>query len=662
MQAAYNLSIADPTCISIETIYLASAPVNIATDLAILVLPIPMLTALLLPRRQKTILVLTFLLGAFVTVIDVVRIYVMQLAVTSLDMLPRLKLTSLDFSYDASMALMWSAVEVNVGIICACIPTLRPLVKRLVPEMVSEGNHSSGQHELVEVSSSQGMTSLNSRRSKTLLQPRSPTEASDTAVAGSQLIYSEQPAEEQRQINMKPRTVLEPERPHTQQTEHSVLFGFFHMEEQPKSMLDIQGLESFKYWALIAGLLFFVGFAFGMLISISSEIFTVVNEVQAIGLSSATYGGSAVGPILGQWMLRRVGFKATFVTSLSISCAGTLMFWPSGALHSYAGFVVSSVVVGFGLGLLDLTSNAFFMLCGPPRYAEFRLLLGQSVEAVAAMMSVLLSMKVLSVDVIDARSLIIIQWAYLVIAVFTVFLGLLFHYVSLPEATDSEMQNQLHRLGIDPSQKYCNGFPINFTSLTIAALSAFCAGGGLICIRIFSSDLFTNISTKTNTSLPLGLSDFSILLTAIYAISQALFAVLTLFISPRILLLFAYLGCIAFTALLTAFNFPSVGGIESLSLVFAILGGSIPSLIFAIGMRGLGRWTKVAACVLESGTDFGVCIAPFVVLGVLKADCRYSFGVIVAFFVGGCIYPLYLNLFRSARHLVDARSYQLLHT
>jgi hypothetical protein len=74
-------------CISIVTLYLCSAPVNIITDLAILVLPIPVLTGMRLPQRQKTVLVFTFALGIFVTIIDVVRIYYLQQADDIQDML-----------------------------------------------------------------------------------------------------------------------------------------------------------------------------------------------------------------------------------------------------------------------------------------------------------------------------------------------------------------------------------------------------------------------------------------------------------------------------------------------------------------------------------------------------------------------------------------------
>ena len=69
-------------CIDIVTLYLSS-PVNIITDLAILFLPMPILTKMRLPRRQKTILVITFGFGFFAIVVDVVRIAFLQQAASS---------------------------------------------------------------------------------------------------------------------------------------------------------------------------------------------------------------------------------------------------------------------------------------------------------------------------------------------------------------------------------------------------------------------------------------------------------------------------------------------------------------------------------------------------------------------------------------------------
>lgn len=71
------------SCINIITLYLCSAPVNIITDLAILFLPMPILTKMRIPRKQKIILIFTFGLGFFVTVVDVVRIVYLQRAATN---------------------------------------------------------------------------------------------------------------------------------------------------------------------------------------------------------------------------------------------------------------------------------------------------------------------------------------------------------------------------------------------------------------------------------------------------------------------------------------------------------------------------------------------------------------------------------------------------
>ena len=113
VRAAFDPSAADAQCISIVTLYLASAPVNIITDLAILVLPIPVLTGMHLPQRQKTVLVMTFTLGIFVVVVDVIRIfYLQQSAVDAAGNLTDARLgTKLDFAWYASLALMWSSVE-----------------------------------------------------------------------------------------------------------------------------------------------------------------------------------------------------------------------------------------------------------------------------------------------------------------------------------------------------------------------------------------------------------------------------------------------------------------------------------------------------------------------------------------------------------------------
>ncbi|KAJ6114967.1 Acyl transferase/acyl hydrolase/lysophospholipase [Penicillium sp. IBT 16267x] len=76
VKAVYDPSIKNSSCIHIETIDLAIVPVNVATDLSILVLPIPVLMTLHLPLGQKTVVLLIFILGVLlITAVDTVRIY-----------------------------------------------------------------------------------------------------------------------------------------------------------------------------------------------------------------------------------------------------------------------------------------------------------------------------------------------------------------------------------------------------------------------------------------------------------------------------------------------------------------------------------------------------------------------------------------------------------
>ncbi|KAJ5520418.1 hypothetical protein N7463_000871 [Penicillium fimorum] len=92
---------------------------NMFLDFLVLCLPIPMAWQVKTTTRQKCILTLIFLLGGFVCIISILRIVSFELAVIS------------DPTYTSISPATWSSAEQSVGIICACLPTLRPLFRRL---------------------------------------------------------------------------------------------------------------------------------------------------------------------------------------------------------------------------------------------------------------------------------------------------------------------------------------------------------------------------------------------------------------------------------------------------------------------------------------------------------------------------------------------------
>lgn len=57
---------------------ISTVPYNIATDIAILFIPVPLLTRIALPFRQRLILVITFSAGIMLIVVDIARVAILQ--------------------------------------------------------------------------------------------------------------------------------------------------------------------------------------------------------------------------------------------------------------------------------------------------------------------------------------------------------------------------------------------------------------------------------------------------------------------------------------------------------------------------------------------------------------------------------------------------------
>ncbi|KAK7955094.1 hypothetical protein PG996_015900 [Apiospora saccharicola] len=138
----WDESIQEGACIAQTEFYLASAVINVVGDVVVLVLPLPVVWSLHTSQSKKWSLSFLFLLGALyvffsfstfpasegtntnpnssrsVCVASIFRI----LAVEEID--PE------DFTFSNVGGGLWSTVEVEVGFICANLPSIRPLVFR----------------------------------------------------------------------------------------------------------------------------------------------------------------------------------------------------------------------------------------------------------------------------------------------------------------------------------------------------------------------------------------------------------------------------------------------------------------------------------------------------------------------------------------------------
>lgn len=413
IEAAFNRTNPPGECIPLLTEFICAAPINIVTDLAILALPLPVLTSMRLPPRQKIILIITFALGIFVTVVDVVRIYYLQKAINDAPSTPSSNPNasfgdSPEFAWNASLALLWSAVEVNVGIACACIPTLKPLIIRILPGMLVDPHGSSRQGSTDKTTIAPLSQGYKAGQDEPSVPPPTHTrEASlDAQISAMEFLTTPDMVLEEGidwNHSFAPNSAIRG----TSSEPSGVYFGFVNMKK-PKSMIRTSVRDSCKYCTIVTILFLLWGFSYGLLNTLANVVAEISNMTvpETLGLTSIYFGaGYFFGPlIVGEWILRhdehqrlknekkeqnssvddRIGgFKATFskqvslclipsipigvvdvaiVIGLCIYGTGTIIFWPSAVLTSFPGFLISNFAVGFGLAVLESTHLILFVL------------------------------------------------------------------------------------------------------------------------------------------------------------------------------------------------------------------------------------------------------------------------------------------------------------
>ncbi|KAG4427639.1 hypothetical protein IFR05_016879 [Cadophora sp. M221] len=129
---SWDLSNTSGSCINRPTFYFANAGLNIGTDFVMLILPIPLLWNLQMPRRQKAGLIGVFMAGSFVCIVTIVRLK---------HLFPLVK--NPDVTWAVVPSLVWCALEIHVGIICACPSTLKPAIRRHFPAFLGSSFSSS---------------------------------------------------------------------------------------------------------------------------------------------------------------------------------------------------------------------------------------------------------------------------------------------------------------------------------------------------------------------------------------------------------------------------------------------------------------------------------------------------------------------------------------
>ncbi|RYP41248.1 hypothetical protein DL769_011622 [Monosporascus sp. CRB-8-3] len=132
IQKAWDYSIPG-TCFNRPALFFANAGLNIFQDFVIYILPSPMLWNVQLPVKQRIALIGVFVVGAFVCITGIIRVPTLWDAVSSEDA-----------TWDHFGAAVWSAVETNIGIVCACLVHFKPLIIKFAPWALGMSRGSKG--------------------------------------------------------------------------------------------------------------------------------------------------------------------------------------------------------------------------------------------------------------------------------------------------------------------------------------------------------------------------------------------------------------------------------------------------------------------------------------------------------------------------------------
>ena len=114
-----------------------------------------------------------------------------------------------------------------------------------------------------------------------------------------------------------------------------------------------------------------------------------ITRFQAGLIQSAFYMGYFLLAMPAGLLMRRLGYKAGFITGLALFGTGAFLFWPAALVGRYSFFLFALFVIASGLSFLETASNPFIAQCGDPQTSERRLNFSQAFNPIGSITAVL---------------------------------------------------------------------------------------------------------------------------------------------------------------------------------------------------------------------------------------------------------------------------------
>ncbi|KAH9874865.1 hypothetical protein J1614_004352 [Plenodomus biglobosus] len=110
-------------CLPSKILWYVHASFNILCDILVAGLPVRVIWKLQISKQQKIALIGILTIGWFVCIVSILRLHALTDLVANLD----------DTTYHGAAASYWSTIEMNMAILCASLPALKPLFVNIIP-------------------------------------------------------------------------------------------------------------------------------------------------------------------------------------------------------------------------------------------------------------------------------------------------------------------------------------------------------------------------------------------------------------------------------------------------------------------------------------------------------------------------------------------------
>ena len=359
---------------------------------------------------------------------------------------------------------------------------------------------------------------------------------------------------------------------------------------------------------LITSLFLLWGFAHGLLDVLNKHfqgVFTMTKAESGL-VQFSTYIAYFLMALPAGMFMKRFGYKKGIILGLCLFAVGAFAFIPAAYLHSASPFLIALFVIACGLCILETAANPYSTILGPEESGAQRLNLSQSFNGLGWILGPLVGgMLIFGGAEDDPFTL---TKPYILVGSVVLLVAILFFFTKLPEVQEETDKEEKM---IAPVSGTASMWRHPQFIRAIIAQFCYCAAQ----TGIFS--FFINYVTEVDTSMT-NIEASRILAfggMALFMIGRLSGSFTMRWMSPARLLTWFALADAVCMALVVV----SVGTVSlyALYLSFFFMSIMFPT-IFALGLEGIGSYTKKASSYIVMGVAGGA-FAPML-MGYIGAD------------------------------------------